>query len=617
MKKLYIITATVSLFVAITGCSGFLDREPQKIFTEEVIFADEVMLKSVLSDLYGTPSWGQHCADYGRYQWLDEAEKCDGGPETGSTFADDFLRVYDYAYLRRINIFLQSLRKTESITQAEKTSLEGEVRFLRAWYYFQMARGMGGMPIIEDQVFEYTAGMDITPMQYARSTEAGIYDYIISECQAIYSMLPPSRNTNSARANQWAAKMLEARAALYAGSLANYNNKMAAPIRTDGGEVGIPAGQAQSYYTKALEAAEIVINNSPYVLLQAAERTHQSLGDNFYNALSAKNNSEVIWARDYIYPGTTHGYTNANAPRSHMEDMDNSWLGIILNLVEDFEIIDTDTPGQGSPFISRIGNDYKFYSTAREAFEERDPRLRGTVLYPGSTFKGREVPLQAGQLNRDASGDWVTRVANVSGVDVFDDDGYLITSLNGPRISNEQFTNKTGFFVRKFLDETPQAGTRGRGSEMWFPRFRLAEAYMIACEAAFELNNNAKAVEYINVLRNRAGVKPLTTVTFDNIIHERRVEFALEDHRYWDLKRWRLALNLWNGNNTDPAARHRRLFPYLVVAPGDPNHLKWVFEEDFSHMAPNARRFEMRNYYNFIDQGWINNNPKYVKNPFQ
>jgi len=45
--------------------------------------------------------------------------------------------------------------------------------------------------------------------------------------------------------------------------------------------------------------------------------------------------------------------------------------------------------------------------------------------------------------------------------------------------------------------------------------------------------------------------------------------------------------------------------------------MKWVFEEDFSHMAPNARRFEMSNYYNFINQDWINNNPKYVKNPYQ
>ena len=66
-------------------------------------------------------------------------------------------------------------------------------------------------------------------------------------------------------------------------------------------------------------------------------------------------------------------------------------------------------------------------------------------------------------------------------------------------------------------------------------------------------------------MRNRAGVKPLETVTFENIVHEYRVEFAFEDHRYWDMKRWRLADKVWNGNNNDPQARHRRLWPYRVV----------------------------------------------------
>ena len=92
---------------------------------------------------------------------------------------------------------------------------------------------------------------------------------------------------------------------------------------------------------------------------------------------------------------------------------------------------------------------------------------------------------------------------------------------------------------------------------------------------------------------------------------------AFEDHRYWDMKRWRLADKVWNGNNNDPQARHRRLWPYRVVAPGDPNDGKWVFVEDFLFMSPNARYFRMQNYYNFLDLGWVNNNPKLVKNPYQ
>ena len=568
------------------------------------------MIKSVLANYYGRVTWGQHVADWGSFTIIDDAARCDGGPDQRSTFEDDLWRVYDYTLVRNINQFLKGLRETTALTDAEKAPLEGEARFLRAWYYFNMCRGLGGMPIVGDDIFDYTPGMDVTSMQYPRSTEAEMYDYIISECQAIAGMMSTNKQTNSARANKWTAKMLEARAALYAGSIANYNNKMTTPIKTDGGEVGIPADKAEGYYKIALAAAEDVILNSPYEL---QDKRPDDKGLNFYQAVSVKeNNTEVIWARDYKYPGQTHGFTTSNAPKSHAEDIDNSWLGVVLNLVEQYEEIDTDTPGEGSKIETMENGTYKFYDSADAPFKNRDPRLWGTVIYPNTTLKGSPVILQAGQLNK-VDGKWQILTGDLDSKDA---QGNIITALNGPKESNEQYINKTGFYIRKFIDETPSAGTRGRGSEMWMPRFRMAEAYMIAAEASFELNNG-KALDYINAVRNRAGVKPLKTVTFDNIVHENRVEFAFEDHRYWDMKRWRLADKIWNGNNNDELARHRRLWPYLVVAPGDPNDGKWVFVEDYLFMSPNARYFRMQNYYNFLDLGWINNNPKLVKNPYQ
>ena len=610
MKKRYMLAALVSLVLSMTACNDFLDREPDKIMTDEQIFSDPVMIKSVLANYYGRVTWGQHVADWGSFTIIDDAARCDGGPDQRSTFEDDLWRVYDYTLVRNINQFLKGLRETTALTDAEKAPLEGEARFLRAWYYFNMCRGLGGMPIVGDDIFDYTPGMDVTSMQYPRSTEAEMYDYIISECQAIAGMMSTNKQTNSARANKWTAKMLEARAALYAGSIANYNNKMTTPIKTDGGEVGIPADKAEGYYKIALAAAEDVILNSPYEL---QDKRPDDKGLNFYQAVSVKeNNTEVIWARDYKYPGQTHGFTTSNAPKSHAEDIDNSWLGVVLNLVEQYEEIDTDTPGEGSKIETMENGTYKFYDSADAPFKNRDPRLWGTVIYPNATLKSSPVILQAGQLNK-VDGKWQILTGDLDSKDA---QGNIITALNGPKESNEQYINKTGFYIRKFIDETPSAGTRGRGSEMWMPRFRMAEAYMIAAEASFELNNG-KALDYINAVRNRAGVKPLKTVTFDNIVHENRVEFAFEDHRYWDMKRWRLADKIWNGNNNDELARHRRLWPYLVVAPGDPNDGKWVFVEDYLFMSPNARYFRMQNYYNFLDLGWINNNPKLVKNPYQ
>ena len=610
MKKIYIVAALAACLLSTTACSDFLDRDPDKILTNDQVFKDAVMIKSVLANYYGRVTWGQHVADWGAYTVIDEAAYCNGGPDHRSTFEDDRWRVYDYTLVRDINQFLKGLRETTALTDAAKAPLEGEARFLRAWYYFNVCRGLGGMPIVGDEIFDYEAGMDVTTLQRPRATEAEMYDYIISECKAIYNMLPAEKQTNSARANKWAAKMLEARAAVYAASIANYNNKMVTPIQTSGGEVGIPADKAAGYYQIALAAAEDVIKNSPYTL---QDRKPDNKGLNFYEAVCVKdNNTEVIWARDYKYPGQTHGFTNNNAPKSHAEDIDNSYLGAVLNLVEEYEFVNTSTPGQKSLVQTMENGTYKFYDSADAPFKDRDPRLWGTIIYPNAEFKSIPVVLQAGQLVKKGN-DWAIEVGDLDSKDA---NGNLITSLNGPKESNEQYINKTGFYVRKFLDETPSSGTRGRGSEMWMPRFRMSEAYMIAAEASYELNNG-KALEYINAVRERAGVKPLQQVTFDNIVHEYRVEFAFEDHRYWDLKRWRLADKVWNGNNNDAQARHRRLCPYRVVAPGDPNNGKWIFVEDFLFMSPNARYFKMQNYYNFLNLDWINNNPKLVKNPYQ
>lgn len=610
MKKRYLVAAVAAFMLSLSGCNGFLDQDPDKIMTDDQIFSDAVMIKSVLANFYGRVTWGEHINDSYSTTIIDDAAKFDGGPDNRSTFEDDRWRVYDYTFIRNVNQFLKGLRETTALSQEDKNPLEGEARFLRAWCYFNMCRGMGGMPIVGDEVFDYQSGMDIETLQKPRATEAEMYDYIISECQAAAELLPATKQTNSARANKWTAKMLEARAALYAGSLANYNNKMSNPIKTAGAEVGIPTDKAQGYYSKALAAAETVINSGVYIL---QDKKPDDKGLNFYQATSVKdNNTEVIWARDYKYPGQTVEFTKLNIPKSHAEDIDNSYAGPVLNLVEEYELINTNVPGLKSNVVTQENGTYKFYDSADAPFKDRDPRLWGTVMYPGSMFKGIEVFLQAGKLVKEGS-EWKIVTG---GLDSKDDEGNLITAFNGPKESNEQYINKSGFFFRKFMDETPSAATRGRGSEMWMPRFRMSEAYLIACEASYELNNG-KAVTYINAVRNRAGVKELTTVTFENIIHENRVEFAFEDHRYWDMKRWRLADKIWNGDNGDANARHRRLWPYRVVAQGDPNNGKWVFVEDFLFMSPNARYFKMQNYYNFINLDWVNNNPKMVKNPYQ
>lgn len=609
MKNLIAMASLLFLSFATSGCSGYLDQESDTILTNEQVYSDPALIKSTLSNFYGRISWGQNITvNFSDFRLLDEAVGYDMDYMNG--FDRNLWRVYDYALVRNLNQFLQGLKETTALSEEEKKPLRGEARFIRAWYYFCVARCLGGMPIIGDDIYDYTPGMDITTIQVPRATESEMYDYVISECREASEELGEEVTAHSARANKWTAKMLEARAALYAASLAKYNADYPS-LKTDEGSVGIDAGKAGDYYRKALEAASYVIEKGPYVL----QDRNADKARNFYEAVTVKDgNTEVIWARDYITPEQKHALTENCIPVVLRKEGMSASLSVLLNLVQEFEPIDTDTPGQGREFETGTPESPKFYDTAGEMFKKRDPRLGGTVIYSGETFAGTPIVLQAGQLIKE-NGQWTKKYTSYHDMGNRDENGILITSPDGPLQTGDRLINKTGFTLRKFLDENP-AATTNVGSDVWSPYFRISEAYLIACEAAFELGDKPGAIQYINKVRTRAGVKPLTAITFENIVHERCVEFAFEGHRFWDLKRWRLADKIWNKNAG--TAKRYGLYPYLVVAPGDPEDGKWAFEKvDMSFLYPNPLNFETQQYYGSIDDDWRNRNPKLEKNPYQ
>src|SRR5690625_7919344 len=81
------------------------------------------------------------------------------------------------------------------------------------------------------------------------------------------------------------------------------------------------------------------------------------------------------------------------------------------------------------------------------------------------------------------------------------------------------------------------------------------------------------------MILNISGIQLLSEFSLDDIVKERRVEFAFEDHRFWDLKRWRMAHQVWNGIQNDHEAQQYALFPYLIKDPESDNNGKWIFEK--------------------------------------
>ncbi len=149
-----------------------------------------------------------------------------------------------------------------------------------------------------------------------------------------------------------------------------------------------------------------------------------------------------------------------------------------------------------------------------------------------------------------------------------------VVGYDGP-INGYEFTAQTGFYVRKYLDPAVGSGQRGVQSEVWFVRYRFGEMLLIAAEAAFELSDKETAKNYLNTLRARAGLTiPLTAadITFDRIVHERRVELAFEGLYLFDMKRWRLAHNVWDGSPmsaTDLGQQHLEVPLKGNTNPGD------------------------------------------------
>src|SRR5712675_360649 len=119
-----------------------------------------------------------------------------------------------------MNLFIQRDSASTKLAAADRAEFLAEGRFLRANYYFELAKRMGGVPLILSPL-EYSGKNDASSLQIPRAKESDIYDFVISEAEAIKNSLPSDPNEKS-RATKGAALAMEARAALYAASIAKY-----------------------------------------------------------------------------------------------------------------------------------------------------------------------------------------------------------------------------------------------------------------------------------------------------------------------------------------------------------------------------------------------------------
>jgi starch-binding outer membrane protein, SusD/RagB family len=633
MKK-NISIALVTFIIGFTSCkkdSDFLTITPTSLLNNEQAFSDPAQVVSILADLYTRQNdFTSFNNGWGSFADFSESFPSDGGAYgvvQRNSWDFGSWGTWNYGYIRELNLFIARDSAATALSAPDKDRFMAEGRFLRANYYFEMAKRMGGVPLILEQL-KYDFSGDPGYLQKPRAKESEIYDFVISEAEAIKDLLPADVKQKS-RASKGAALAMEARAALYAGSIAKYGN-LTPLVSLPGGEVGITNTKGTAYYTTALKAAQEIINGSDGYALY---KNKTDLADNFANLFLDKDaNNETILIEDYkVKSGKVHGFTTNNQPFSSGEESGNGDAGRLnpsLNIVEAFENLDnTYSP---LPYRDGSGNPI-YYSNQADIFAGRDARLAGTVILPGSFFKGQQVDIWGGYKLADGSV-FTTQDASKLVALPGTSNPVQVLGKDGPYNGNDKRT-QSGFYIRKYLDPTPGAGSRGTNSGVAFVRYRYAEVLLNAAEAAFELGQPDVAAGYINQVRARAGLMiPLTAgqITFDRIVHERRVELAFEGHILFDLKRWRLAHVVWDGQKmTIPdllgnigAATKRNtqpygLWPYKYYNPGSPNDGKWVYDVVLPNLVTGANRFQFGNYYSQIGDGVTGANPKIVKQPNQ
>lgn len=632
-KHFVCITVLLSIVAVATSCSDWLEQENKTEMTEQQTYTDDAGIQAVAANLYARMTLWQDFAydseSYDLCRW-DEAINNSQYWSFATNATRDYRVNYDYTYIRELNQHIYNLETISkgSITESRRQYYIAEGRWLRAWMYFTMIEQLGGVPIITE-VTKHTT--DPTTQSVGRNTEAECYDFIISEMDAIKDLL--GNSTQKTRATKGAALALKSRAALYAGTLAlNHDRSEQLNLNLKSGATGIEKSRAEGYLQTCIEAVKEIESMGQYSLYQAKTDLSENYADIFVSDYSLT--PEIIFCKAYDGVNQTNYFTQRCIARSVSKaDLNKTSCQVcpVLNLVDCYEnLITHKSKGinayaeeeQIEGMTDRTTNaHYILYDNPNDIFAGLDPRLQGTVLCPGASFRGQSIDLRAGLAIPTTTG-YELKSATSKTALATDNTycGQQMTGFDGPLTEGQPnyYISHTGFLLRKYIDSTAGSELNG-ASEVAYIVFRYAEMLLNAAEASFYLGDTSAALDYINRVRERAGGSQFrinsSELTLERIKNERRVELAFENHRYIDMKRWRDADETWNYVIDSPTATLYALWPYKIYAPGQESDGKWIFRKvRVGHRVNTATiSFTRDMYYSAYPQN--EGNPLIEKNP--
>ncbi|MCK9507341.1 MAG: RagB/SusD family nutrient uptake outer membrane protein [Pigmentiphaga sp.] len=473
-----------------------------------------------------------------------------------------------YEGIRHCNLFLpfwENQRDILPITEDTYRRTLGELIFLRAFYHFELFKRYGGIPIITKVL---NPGDD---MQIGRETYANTVKFLVDECDRAASLLPlnyASYTSHYGRATRGAALALKSRVLLYAASpLVNAEEDY-----LDGtDELVWMGGYDKERWKTAADAAYDVIALNEYQLYPYIPEGNDEYSFGYFNDAYYGTNREFIFGRLWVQDNTME---KNNAPMGYQNA-----LGLTCP-TQDF--VDAFLMRDGQPF------NWDNPVHASNPYVNRDTRLSLYVYYNGMKW-------------------WYTNNREYDSKKSF---GLIETYVGGADDASTLTDGvRTGYYLKKFSSrEATIFGTEYKVNHN-FGFFRYAETLLNFAEAANEYGGPTYSVHgldarwAINAVRDRAYMPPVDDAVSQNELRdlirlERRIELAFEEHRFWDIRRWKIATTLKKSIDG----------MQIIKNPDD----SYTYNRQ---PAIESRIFEKKHYFYPIPQTEINRNANLLPNP--
>lgn len=530
MKKtfLYIVSLASFAVLFLTSCenSSFLDKQPSSELTEDDVWSSWSNAVYYYNDTYNYLRNGEARFDN---SWMDEAtdlaeaSRSSCGTRTsfnvgnfyengGSSEIVDTWSHY-YTGIRKVNIFLAKIDSvpfgtevTEATGIATRNRMIAEMRFFRAYFFWELCLRYGAIPIISDAIDPSTDISTILATYSRPSSSKECFEWIISELNGCYANLTADNDVSSSdlgMITKGADLALLSRIKLYLASPYYQNLDMyswedaadAAKSFIDNWGDGIRYSLNTS--TDSVQAYQYAINN------RVADGNHEVI---FW-----RNNAAGTWWQNESPVG--FGGYGGLCPSQTLVDM--------------YDMADGSSPFSkydetGAPVYDSSGNPTinptSGYSD-QNPYANRDPRLYATILYNGAQWWARSIDTSVGGTDNPTGNAYAT---------------------------------PTGYYNRKFHDDS-QTNYLDDSQTMYrnWIFIRYAEILLNYAEAMNEANGpSTKVFDVLQQLRDRVGMTAKLSNRSDLqtqdglrkfIRKERTIELAFEDHRWWDVRRWKVA----------------------------------------------------------------------------